>query len=150
MDHSGGWRGTMPMLLARRNEDDIARLDLADRAALGLHPANACDHVERLTERMAMPRRPRARLEADTAGDDAHRRLRRDDRILPDGAGKAFARCPTSRARAREMDVHDSSVSLFGSVGWVSNPPLLSPRNGGLRFASPPYSSGRRYFFDAA
>src|SRR6185437_15344273 len=112
VDHTGGRRSAVPVLLARGNEDDFAWLDLADWAALGLHPTDARDHVKRLTERMAMPRRPRARLESDAAGDDAHRRLRRDDRILPDGAGEAFARSPACRARACEMNVH-GIASLF-------------------------------------
>ena len=55
----------MPVFFARRNPDHVAGPDLADRSALGLHPADAGDHVQRLAERMGMPVGPRARLERD-------------------------------------------------------------------------------------
>jgi hypothetical protein len=39
--HRRGWRGAVPMLLARRDPDHVARPDLLDRAAPALRPAAA-------------------------------------------------------------------------------------------------------------
>src|SRR5215475_2507197 len=63
MDHAGGRRGAMPMLLVRWNKDDVAGPDLADRAALGLNPSDALDHVERLSKGVGVPGRARPSLE---------------------------------------------------------------------------------------
>ena len=61
--HGRGRRGSMPVLLAGREPDHITGPDLLDRAAPALRPAAASRDDERLTERMRMPCRPRARLE---------------------------------------------------------------------------------------
>src|ERR1043166_5612386 len=62
--HAGVGAGAVPVLLARRNPHGVAGADFAHRPALGLHPARAEDDVERLPERMGVPRGARARLEA--------------------------------------------------------------------------------------
>src|ERR1700756_4034622 len=90
----------MPVLLARRNPDHVAGLDFLDRLALGLKAADARDHVERLSERMGVPRGPRARLEAEAIDDDPCRRGSCDDRVLPDRAREVFGRCAARRSRA--------------------------------------------------
>ena len=41
MGHGGGRRGAVPVLLARREDDDVAGANLLDRAALALRPAAA-------------------------------------------------------------------------------------------------------------
>ena len=53
----------MPVLLARRYPDDVAGPDFPDGSALGLHAADARDHVQRLPKRMRVPGGPRAGLE---------------------------------------------------------------------------------------
>src|SRR5436309_4475299 len=63
--HGRGRRRSVPVLLARREPDDVARPDLLDRAAPALHPAAPGRHDERLAERVSVPRRPCARLERD-------------------------------------------------------------------------------------
>jgi hypothetical protein len=115
------------MFFSRRNPDHIAGTDLADWAALGLKTADARYHVQRLTERMAMPRGSRTGLEGHPVRDQARRRLRRNDRILPHGAGKILFRRLASRPRAGEMDIHGL-------------PPVMAD------VGSPPPD----YFFDAA
>src|ERR1700712_3139083 len=45
-------RTAMPMLFTRRDPDHVARPDLAERPALGLHPADARHDIQRLAERM--------------------------------------------------------------------------------------------------
>ena len=55
----------MPVLLARREPDDVAGADLLDRAALALHAAEAGGDEQRLAERVRVPRGAGARLEGD-------------------------------------------------------------------------------------
>src|SRR5918994_3848053 len=66
----------MPMLLIRRKPDHIARADFLDRAAPGLHPAEAGRDDQNLAEGMGVPCRTRARLEGD-AGAAGTCRIRR-------------------------------------------------------------------------
>jgi len=65
--HAVGGGGAVPVLHTGRGPDDIAGLDLLLRAALFLHPAAACRHDQGLAGRVGVPRRARARLEADEA-----------------------------------------------------------------------------------
>jgi hypothetical protein len=53
----------MPVLLAGREPDHVARPDLLDGSAFALDPAAAGSDDESLTERMRVPCRPRAWLE---------------------------------------------------------------------------------------
>ena len=71
--HGRGRRGTVPVLLVRREQDDVAWPDFLDWAAVALHPAAAGGDNQRLTQRMGVPRRPRARLECDQGPGDARR-----------------------------------------------------------------------------
>src|SRR5579875_3571667 len=82
------WSGAVPMLLARRDPHRVAGADLADRPAPGLDPADARRDVQRLAERMRVPGRARARLEADPGRAQPRRVGRLDDGILPDGPGE--------------------------------------------------------------
>src|SRR6202171_2223433 len=53
-----------------------------------------------------MPIRPRARLKGYAVRDYPRRYLSRNDRILPDRAGKIFLGRKACRPRAGEMDIH--------------------------------------------
>src|SRR5579859_5013537 len=64
--HSGGWRGTMPMFLSRREPDHITRSNVLDRATPALDPAIASRHNQGLAQGVSMPGGPSARLERDT------------------------------------------------------------------------------------
>ena len=88
VNHGARGRRTMPVLLARRNPDIVARADFADWAAPGLHAAKAGDDVQRLSERMGVPGGARAGFERDPRGPDARRRRRFDDRVLPHRTGE--------------------------------------------------------------
>src|SRR5579859_563436 len=55
--HGRGRRGTVPVLLVRREQDDVAWPDFLDWAAVALHPAAAGGDNQRLTQRMGVPRR---------------------------------------------------------------------------------------------
>ena len=65
MRHGGGWRGSMPVFLARVYQDNVTRPDFLDRTAPALcQPTTIC-YDQRLTHRMAVPQRASARLECD-------------------------------------------------------------------------------------
>ena len=53
----------MPMLHARRKPDDIAGMDLLNRATLALRPTTTGGDNQGLAERVGMPRGASARLE---------------------------------------------------------------------------------------
>src|SRR5579864_3209926 len=57
-------RSPMPVLLAGREPDHIARADFLDQSAPTLCPAAASRNDENLTQRMRVPCSPRARLES--------------------------------------------------------------------------------------
>jgi hypothetical protein len=65
MRHGRGRRGTMPMLLAWREPDHIAGMDLLNGTALALHPPATGRDNQGLAERMGMPRCSSTRLERD-------------------------------------------------------------------------------------
>ena len=52
-------------VVARREDNDVARANLLDRAALALHAAAAHGDDENLAKRMGVPSGARARLERD-------------------------------------------------------------------------------------
>ena len=64
-----------------------------------------------------MPGGSRAGLEGDPVGDQTRRRLRRDDRILPDRAGEILLWRAAGRPRAGEMDIHGVPPSLIVAAG---------------------------------
>ena len=64
VSHGRGCRGTMPMLLARREPDHITRPNFLDGSSPALCAAAAGRDDEGLTERVRMPCSPRARLES--------------------------------------------------------------------------------------
>src|SRR6516225_3605059 len=73
MNHGRGRSGAMPVLLVWRNPDDIAALYFAHLAAPALHAARTGNDEQGLAERMRMPGRPCAGLEADQTGPHARR-----------------------------------------------------------------------------
>jgi hypothetical protein len=64
MHHGSSRRSPVPVLLAGREPDHIARADLFDRSAFTLGPAAARRDDKRLPERVRMPSRARAGLES--------------------------------------------------------------------------------------
>src|SRR6478735_3692681 len=62
----GGFRGgTMPMLFAGREPDNIAGMYFFDRTAFALHPATARGHDEGLAQRVRVPGCASAGLKCD-------------------------------------------------------------------------------------
>src|SRR5262245_21545903 len=121
-------RGAVPVLLARRDPHDVAWPDLADRLALELHAAEAAHHVQRLAERMPVPRGARPGLERHERRADARGVRRLDDRLLPHRAGERVRRPTPRRPRSAFDDVHAKFLPAQSS---------LMP----IRFTSSPYFS---------
>src|SRR5262245_4785499 len=71
MRHRRRRRCAVPVLLAGRKPDHVARPDLLDRAALALRPAAAERDDQGLAERMGMPGGASARLERYAGAADA-------------------------------------------------------------------------------
>ena len=59
----------MPMLHARRKPDDIAGMDLLNRATLALRPTTTGGDNQGLAERVGMPRGASVRLEGEQASE---------------------------------------------------------------------------------
>src|SRR5436305_147155 len=85
VSHGRTRRGPVPVLLARREPDHVAGMDLLDRAALPLDPAAARRDDEGLAQRMGMPGRPGPGLERDAGTGRTGRGLRLKQRVDADG-----------------------------------------------------------------
>src|SRR5438067_7466622 len=86
--HGRRWRGTVPMLLARRETDDIARANFLDRSAPSPRTAGARRHDERLTQRVGVPCGACTGLERHARADGACRIGRFEQGIYAHRAGE--------------------------------------------------------------
>src|SRR5205085_6799445 len=102
----------MPVLFAGREPDHVARSNLLDRAAPALRAAGTGGDDQRLTERMRMPRRPRAGLEDDARADGAPGIGGLEHRIEAHRAREVLGRSFTGRLRPRPLDLHRIARSL--------------------------------------
>jgi hypothetical protein len=59
------------MLVFRRTPQNVARIELDDRAAFNLGPAHALSYDQSLTQRMGVPSGPRPRFEVNDGSSDA-------------------------------------------------------------------------------
>lgn len=82
----------MPVLLAGREPDHVARPDFLDRPALTLRPATAGSHDQGLAKRVRVPGRARARLEGDQGAAGPGRIGRAEQRVDADRAGELLRR----------------------------------------------------------
>jgi hypothetical protein len=55
MGHRRGWSGAVPMLLTRRNPDDVTRPNFLDQAFPALCPATTSQNDQGLAERVGVP-----------------------------------------------------------------------------------------------
>src|SRR5207245_3736971 len=78
----------VPMPLARGRGDDVARANLDDLPAAGLHQADSFADVERLAQRVGMPGGAGAGSEVDRVDAHARRVFAPDDDVEPDIAGE--------------------------------------------------------------
>src|SRR3954447_20610591 len=105
--HRRRCRSAMPVLLARREPDDVARTDFLDLSPLTLHPAKAVRHDQRLAERMGVPGRARARLEGDERPGDTGGGRRAEQRIDANRPGEPRRATLARRVGAAALDLHD-------------------------------------------
>src|SRR5947199_10634202 len=73
VSHGGGRRRAMPVLLARRAPDDVARSNHFDRTTPALHEPAAGRDDQGLTQRMGVPCGPGAWLKRDAGSPRARR-----------------------------------------------------------------------------
>src|SRR6266571_3448339 len=106
MGQGGGGRCAMPMLLARRAPNYVARPDLPDRAAPALHKTAAARHDERLAQGMRVPVAACAWLERDVGAARACRTGRLEQRVDAHRAGEIFGRPSGRGLRTVAFDVH--------------------------------------------
>src|SRR5947209_5835641 len=92
MCHGDGRTCAMPMLLIWFEPDHIARPDFFDGTTRFLHSAEAGRDDQRLSERMRMPRGPRAGLKTDARAASAGRIGRLKKRIDANRSGEIFVR----------------------------------------------------------
>src|SRR5262249_7574082 len=97
MRHRRRRRCAVPMFLAGRKPDHIARPDFFDRTAPTLRPADACSDDERLPERMGMPGGAGPRFESDAETGRARRLGCLKKRIEADGACEIIRRSLAGR-----------------------------------------------------
>src|SRR5271166_237996 len=106
MRHGRGRRGTVPMLLARREPDHVTGMDFLDRAALPLDPAATGDDDEGLPQRVGVPRRPGRGLERDAGTGRACWSLWLEKRVDADRASEPVGRPFSGRLGANSFDFH--------------------------------------------
>jgi hypothetical protein len=108
---------TVPMLVARRAPDDIARADLHLLLAFALRPAAARRDDERLPQRMRVPVGARTRLERHCRTGVTGRRGRRVERVDAHGSGKPLRRALGGRLRSCALEFHLDSFHCKEMVG---------------------------------
>ena len=105
--------GAVPVLLARREPDHVARPDLLDRAAPRAAPAAAGRHDQGLAQRVGVPCGAGAGLEGDAGAGGARRIGRLEQRVDAHRAGEPVGRTLAGWLRAASLDVHGDSP-----LGW--------------------------------
>ena len=81
VDHESVGCGAVPVFLVGFEQDAVAGADDLDRAAAALAQADALGDKDGLSERVGVPRGPRARGKVDAARLQARGARRRRDRI---------------------------------------------------------------------
>src|SRR4051794_4475854 len=98
MRHGGGGRGAVPVLLPRREPDDIARPDLLDGIAKALRPTQTRGDDQGLAKRVGVPGCTSARLERHARAPNARGVRGFKQRINPHGAREIISRPFTRRS----------------------------------------------------
>src|SRR5947209_665617 len=99
MAHEAVWRGAVPVLFARLEEDPVTRLEDLDGAAAPLSAADPLEDVDRLPVRVGMPGGARAGREVHPGRLRARRGRRRGNRVEVHGACEPLARPATGLER---------------------------------------------------
>src|SRR4051794_16680481 len=91
VEHEAVRRGAVPVVLARLEEDTVARADLFDRAALALAAADAFGDEDRLAVRVRVPGGAGTGCEVHRGGGEGGRAGGRGDGVDVDVAGEPVA-----------------------------------------------------------
>src|SRR5436190_7937830 len=106
--HGRGWRGAMPMLLAGRARDHVARSTDPDRPTPALHQSTARRDDERLTKGMRVPVTACAGLERDVGTARAGGTRRLEERVDAYGAREILGWPSSRRLRSIALEFHGS------------------------------------------
>ena len=104
--HRCRWSRTVPMFLARRAPDDIARPDFSFQSSVAFDPTTAGGNDQRLSERVRVPCCSSTGLEGDTNGEDACGLGRLRQRVNPDGSGEVLIWPLARRLGPVSLDLH--------------------------------------------
>ena len=104
--HCGRGCGSMPMLLARRKPDHVARPDFLNRTAPMLCQPNAPRDDQCLTEWMRMPCGAGARLKRDAGSANTCRFGCLEQRVDANRPGEIISRSLARRLRTASFDLH--------------------------------------------
>src|SRR3954454_22315736 len=96
MGHESARRRAVPVIFTRFKEDRVSWPDLLDRPAAALTSTDPLSHIEGVTVRVGVPRRPRARREVHIARVQSRLVRRRRDSIDIYRAGDPLARADPS------------------------------------------------------
>src|SRR6185437_5042574 len=122
MAHEAVWRRTVPVLLARLEEDAVACLEYLDRPAAPLRTADALEDVDRLAIWMGVPGGARTGHEVHADRACARGARRCGDRVEVHRAGEPLGR-PVAGLERVPGDLHQptafftSEVIVFSSAG---------------------------------
>src|SRR5882757_8501847 len=110
------------MLLAGRNPNDIARVNLLDLIAPSLYEARASSDDEGLADRMGMPSRSRTWLEGHVGGGHTGRCLRKKQGVNANRARKVVSITSHGglRTASRDDDALRNDLGVFRRRSWQS------------------------------
>src|SRR6267143_1977610 len=105
--HRSARHGAMPVLLAGRALDDVARSNDLDRAAPTLHAPTARRNNQRLAKGVGVPVASRARLECHVCAACARGRRRLEKLVDAYRTGEIFRGPVRRRLRTVSLQIHD-------------------------------------------
>src|ERR1700722_14518046 len=115
----------MPVLFAWREPDYVAGMNFLGRSSPALRPSAASGDDESLTERVSMPRSPRARLEGYAGALNKRRIGRLKKRVDAYRASEPICRPLSGWLRAKSFDFHNQT-SFKRSVNKLTSMPCSS------------------------
>src|SRR5262249_39362346 len=121
MGHEVVWRGAVPMPLAGRRLDRVARPDLQPLPAASLDEPDAVEDVKRLPACVGMPAIPRSGREPHDADAHLRRRLAAHDDVIPDVAGEVLRRGLGRRLLGNSVHLV-SPFTFVAQGGLAANP----------------------------
>lgn len=125
--HANLSRGTVPMLLANLEEDDITRPDFFNGTAFALNESKSLRDDDRLTRGMCVPAGTCAGFEGDDAAVRVPPAIRRKQGVDANIAGKPVCGADHRGCGAYSCDFHDVLSNRFIVVTKRTPGELLRP-----------------------